>query len=133
MFLWNALAAAQVLVGLGLGEALLVSPAHRPAERLGKRMRNRKSQTSKTGVLFDHEQRTKTLEEWLHGDVAPVRQKPLRWLSERHFFRDPATPALGGGVPAAVTAGGVRSRLARRYPARLQRVLRKSAQSGERS
>jgi phosphatidylserine decarboxylase len=32
----------------------------------------------------------KTLHEWLQTDVARVRAKPMRWLSERHFFRDPS-------------------------------------------
>jgi phosphatidylserine decarboxylase len=31
----------------------------------------------------------KTLREWLHTDVAEVRRKPMRWLSEQFFFRDP--------------------------------------------
>lgn len=31
----------------------------------------------------------KTLREWLDTDVAEVRDKGVRWLSERHFFRDP--------------------------------------------
>jgi phosphatidylserine decarboxylase len=35
----------------------------------------------------------KTLREWLDADVRPVRDKPLRWLSEEYFFRDPARPA----------------------------------------
>lgn len=30
------------------------------------------------------------LHEWLQSDVARVRGKPMRWLSERYFFRDPA-------------------------------------------
>ena len=32
----------------------------------------------------------KTLHEWLQTDVARVRAKPMRWLSERYFFRDPS-------------------------------------------
>ncbi|HKJ70458.1 MAG TPA: phosphatidylserine decarboxylase [Gammaproteobacteria bacterium] len=32
----------------------------------------------------------KTLHEWLETDVAPVRDQPLRWLAESHFFRDPS-------------------------------------------
>jgi phosphatidylserine decarboxylase len=35
----------------------------------------------------------KSLSEWLDADVRPVRAKPLRWLSEQYFFRDPARPA----------------------------------------
>ncbi len=34
----------------------------------------------------------KTLQEWLDTDVEKVRGRPIRWLSERHFFRDPARP-----------------------------------------
>lgn len=31
----------------------------------------------------------KTLREWLESEVAAVRDKPMRWLSEQYFFRDP--------------------------------------------
>ena len=31
----------------------------------------------------------KSLEDWVEQDVEPVRDKPVRWLSENHFFRDP--------------------------------------------
>lgn len=31
----------------------------------------------------------KTLREWVDTDVAQVKDKPMRWLSERYFFRDP--------------------------------------------
>lgn len=31
----------------------------------------------------------KPLHEWLETDVAQVRDKPMRWLSEQFFFRDP--------------------------------------------
>lgn len=34
----------------------------------------------------------KTLREWLDIDVAEVRDKPMRWLSEQYFFRDPSRP-----------------------------------------
>lgn len=34
----------------------------------------------------------KILEKWLHEDVEPVKDRSLRWLSERHFFRDPVRP-----------------------------------------
>jgi phosphatidylserine decarboxylase len=34
----------------------------------------------------------KALREWIEDDVRPVRNRPLRWLSERHFFRDPMRP-----------------------------------------
>ena len=32
----------------------------------------------------------KTLREWLEADVEAVRRKPMRWLSEEFFFRDPS-------------------------------------------
>jgi phosphatidylserine decarboxylase len=35
----------------------------------------------------------KTIEEWVSQDVEPYRGKPVRWLSEQHFFRDPLRPA----------------------------------------
>jgi phosphatidylserine decarboxylase len=31
----------------------------------------------------------KPLRQWVEQDVQPVRARPLRWLSERYFFRDP--------------------------------------------
>jgi phosphatidylserine decarboxylase len=34
----------------------------------------------------------KSLKEWVETDVANVRDKPLKWISEEHFFRDPSRP-----------------------------------------
>jgi phosphatidylserine decarboxylase len=34
----------------------------------------------------------KTLHEWLETDVAPVRDRSMRWLAEQYFLRDPARP-----------------------------------------
>ncbi len=34
----------------------------------------------------------KTISEWLKTEVNEVSEKPLRWLSEQYFFRDPARP-----------------------------------------
>lgn len=34
----------------------------------------------------------KTLEDWVATDVAEVKDKPLKWLSETHFFRVPNRP-----------------------------------------
>src|SRR5690606_18920075 len=34
----------------------------------------------------------KFLQDWINDDVAPVRDKSVRWLAERHFFRDPIRP-----------------------------------------
>jgi phosphatidylserine decarboxylase len=31
----------------------------------------------------------KSLEEWLDTDVRPHRDKPISWISQHHFFRDP--------------------------------------------
>ena len=35
---------------------------------------------------------SKTLKDWLDTEVNKVRSKPLRWLSEQYFFRDPSRP-----------------------------------------
>jgi phosphatidylserine decarboxylase len=35
---------------------------------------------------------TKSLRNWLSDDVAAVRSKPVQFLVERHFFRDPSRP-----------------------------------------
>jgi len=34
----------------------------------------------------------KTLNEWIDTDVSEVRERPMKWLSEEHFFRDPNRP-----------------------------------------
>lgn len=34
----------------------------------------------------------KSLREWVESDVRPYRDKPIRWLSETYFFRDPNRP-----------------------------------------
>jgi phosphatidylserine decarboxylase len=34
----------------------------------------------------------KSLKEWVETDVAHVKEKPLKWISEEHFFRDPCRP-----------------------------------------
>ena len=34
----------------------------------------------------------KPLREWIESDVAAVRDRPMRWLSEEYFFRDPNRP-----------------------------------------
>lgn len=36
----------------------------------------------------------KPLQQWLEEDVAAVRDRPMRWLSERYFFRDPNRPVF---------------------------------------
>ncbi|MDQ3950315.1 MAG: phosphatidylserine decarboxylase [Gemmatimonadota bacterium] len=35
---------------------------------------------------------SKSLKEWVETDVARVKAKPLKWISEEHFFRDPSRP-----------------------------------------
>lgn len=36
----------------------------------------------------------KTLSEWIDSDIAGLRDKPMRWLSEQYFFRDPNRPVF---------------------------------------
>src|SRR5438445_713385 len=36
----------------------------------------------------------KKLQDWLDTDVRPFRDKPLTWLSQYHFFRDPIRPTV---------------------------------------
>ncbi len=35
----------------------------------------------------------KTLNEWLETDVDEVKDRPVSWLSQHHFFRDPSRPS----------------------------------------
>ncbi len=35
---------------------------------------------------------SKRLREWIETDVKQVSSKPLRWLSDQYFFRDPSRP-----------------------------------------
>ena len=35
----------------------------------------------------------KSLEEWVATDVSPFRERPIAWLSQFHFFRDPTRPS----------------------------------------
>jgi len=36
----------------------------------------------------------KNLSDWIATDVAEVKERPLQWLSEQYFFRDPNRPTL---------------------------------------
>lgn len=36
----------------------------------------------------------KTLKTWIESEVKEVKSKPLRWLAERYFFRDPSRPVF---------------------------------------
>jgi len=49
----------------------------------------------------------KTLQEWLTDDVEQVRHKPMRWLSEQFFFRDPARPLYSDPAFFFAPADGV--------------------------
>lgn len=49
----------------------------------------------------------KTLQEWLNTDVEKVRGKPMRWLSEQYFFRDPARPLYSDPAFFFAPADGV--------------------------
>src|SRR6266478_2068629 len=35
----------------------------------------------------------KELHDWLETEVRPLREKPISWISQFHFFRDPIRPA----------------------------------------
>lgn len=35
---------------------------------------------------------SKSIQQWIDEDVRPVQDKPLKWLSDYHFFRDPSRP-----------------------------------------
>lgn len=49
----------------------------------------------------------KALKEWLETDVKEVRNKPMRWLSEQYFFRDPARPLYSDPAFFFAPADGV--------------------------
>jgi phosphatidylserine decarboxylase len=34
----------------------------------------------------------KSLKEWVEADVTQIKEKPLKWISEEYFFRDPSRP-----------------------------------------
>ena len=36
---------------------------------------------------------SKPVKKWLKEDVAPYRKRPVSWISQYHFFRDPIRPA----------------------------------------
>ena len=48
-----------------------------------------------------------TLREWIDKDVSEVRDKPLRWLSHHHFFRDPPRPLFSDPTRFFSPADGV--------------------------
>ena len=49
----------------------------------------------------------KTLADWLASDVEDVRSRPLGWLSENYFFRDPARPTFTDSAFFFAPADGV--------------------------
>lgn len=49
----------------------------------------------------------KTLQQWVEEDVLPVRGKPLRWLAEHYFFRDPVRPAYSDSSTFFAPADGI--------------------------
>jgi phosphatidylserine decarboxylase len=49
----------------------------------------------------------KTLHEWLERDVAAIRGKPMRWLSEQYFLRDPSRPIYSDPSYFSPPADGV--------------------------
>jgi len=36
----------------------------------------------------------KNIQDWLETDVRPFREKPISWISQFHFFRDPIRPTF---------------------------------------
>lgn len=49
----------------------------------------------------------KSLQEWLDTDVAAVRDKPMRWISEQYFFRDPNRPVFSDNAYFYPPADGI--------------------------
>ncbi|HKJ09753.1 MAG TPA: phosphatidylserine decarboxylase [Gammaproteobacteria bacterium] len=49
----------------------------------------------------------KTLQQWLDSDVAALRSRPMRWLSEQYFFRDPNRPMYSDAAYFFAPADGV--------------------------
>lgn len=49
----------------------------------------------------------KSLPEWIRTEVKPLRNKPLGWLSQYHFFRDPSRPTYANASYFLSPADGV--------------------------
>lgn len=49
----------------------------------------------------------KSLEQWMAEDVRPVQDRPMAWLSEQHFFRDPVRPTFSDASCFFSPADGV--------------------------
>ncbi|HYT69893.1 MAG TPA: phosphatidylserine decarboxylase [Gemmatimonadales bacterium] len=48
-----------------------------------------------------------SLEQWVVTEVSAVKEKPLRWLSEHYFFRDPSRPAFTDTTHFFAPADGI--------------------------
>jgi phosphatidylserine decarboxylase len=48
-----------------------------------------------------------TLEEWLENDVKDVKDKPVSWLSQHYFFRDPSRPTYSNTSLFFAPADGI--------------------------
>jgi phosphatidylserine decarboxylase len=49
----------------------------------------------------------KKLEEWLVTDVRPFRERPISWISQHHFFRDPIRPSYADARYFFAPADGI--------------------------
>jgi len=49
----------------------------------------------------------KTLKEWLYTDIKEHLDKPVRWLSEQYFFRDPERPVYSDSQYFFAPADGI--------------------------
>ena len=49
----------------------------------------------------------RTLQDWVEGEVRPLRQRSLTWLSHEHFFRDPFRPTYADTTHFYSPADGV--------------------------
>lgn len=49
----------------------------------------------------------KTLQDWVGTDVEPIKKKPMRWLAESYFFRDPVRPMFSDSSCFFAPADGI--------------------------
>ena len=49
----------------------------------------------------------KNLADWIETDVAPVKDKPLSWISQEFFFRDPSRPVYSNSKYFYSPADGI--------------------------
>ena len=50
---------------------------------------------------------SKSIQQWIDEDVRPVQDKPLKWLSDYHFFRDPSRPTYSDLAYFVAPADGI--------------------------